>query len=302
MIPFILSLIFALVALGLIVYGLRKSELGAVAIGAVGLLIAAALFAFSITFTQDRGQAKILVNFDGTVASEKLTPGIGFKAPWQKQVNFDIFAQEVLFAGQNGEAPSYSGGEVNGAEVTASVARGAQAAVDLQVVYSLDPEAVRDVYDRYRDQDRFTRQIVVPTILSTMRDIPSAYTPVEFRGEKRGEASDKLLKAMNDKLKDYGVVVSSVNLQDIRFTEEVENSIKQVEVAQQKEEQAQADLRATEVSAQAQVVEAQAAADANRLLSESLTPQVLEARRIEAMKKGTVYVVPEGSQPLVQTR
>jgi regulator of protease activity HflC (stomatin/prohibitin superfamily) len=299
---FILSIIALVVALGLFGYGASQKEAGPVGLGVIVTIVAVALFGFSITYTQDRGQAKILVNFDGTVASEKLTPGLGFKAPWQKEVTFDIFAQEVLFAGKNGEAPAYSGGEVNGAEVSASVARGAQAAVDLQVVYSLDPENVRDVYDKYRDQDRFTRQIVVPSILSTMRDIPSAYTPVEFRGEKRGEASDKLLKAMNEKLETYGVTVSSVNLQDIRFTEDVENSIKEVEVAQQKQEKAEAELRATEVSSQAQVVEAQAAADANRLLSESLTPQVLEARRIEAMKKGTVYVVPEGSQPLVQTR
>ncbi len=75
-----------------------------------------------------------------------------------------------------------------------------------------------------------------------------------------------------------------------------------MEVAQQHEAEAEADLRVTQVSAQARVVEAQAEADANRLLSELLTPQVLEQRRIEAMREGTVFVVPEGATPLVQVQ
>jgi regulator of protease activity HflC (stomatin/prohibitin superfamily) len=302
MFPFIISIILVVVALVAIVIAFRTSEAVAGIIGAVALVLAVVAFLFSTVFTQDRGEAKVIVNFDGTIAGEKLDTGFGWKAPWQKTVNFDVFQQEVLFAGEGNEAPSYSGGEVNGAEVTVAVARGAQAFVDLQVVYSLDPKSIQDVYNNQRDQERFTRQIIQPNILSSMRDVPSAYTPVEFRGEKRGEATDSLLKTMNKKLEKYGVTVSSVNLQDIRFTKEVEQSIKDVEVAQQTEEKAKASLRATEVSAQAQVVEAQAKADANRLLNESLTPEILQSRYLDALKEGTVYVVPEGSTPLIQTR
>lgn len=266
-------------------------------------LIGAVIFGLSSTvYTQGVGEAKVITNVDGTIAGEKLDPGFGVKAPWQSAVDFDIFQQEVLYAGKKGEAPTYSGGEVNGAEVTAAVKRGAQAFIDISVVYSLDPEVVTETYKDYRSQERFTRQVIIPSILSSLRDVPSAYTPVEFRGEKRGEATEKLLSAMNAKLDKYGVDVSNVNLQDIRYTEQVEDSIKAVEVAQQKEETAQAELRATEVSAQAQIIEATAAADANRILSASLTEQILQARYIEALKKGTVYVVPEGSTPLVQTK
>lgn len=272
-------------------------------IGLAATVVAIGLFIPSVVFTQGVGEAKVIVNVDGTIAGEKLSPGWGTKAPWQRIEDFDIFQQEVLFAGNaEGGAPSYSGGEVNGAEVTASVKNGAQAFIDMQVVYSIDPDNVTEIYKEYRSQERFTRQVVLPGILSTLRDVPSSYSPVQFRGEMRGEASEKVLDAMNDKLGKYGVEVSNVNLQDIRYTEQVEESIKNVEVAQQKEEQAQAELRATEVSAQAQVVEATAKAEANRLLTQSLTPEVLQQRYIDALGKGTVFVVPEGSTPLITTK
>lgn len=271
-------------------------------VGVVLIVLAAIALVASSVYTQGVGEAKVITNLDGTIAGEKLDPGFGIKAPWQETVDFDIFQQEVLYAGQKGEAPSYSGGEVNGAEVTASVKRGAQAYIDISVVYSVNPDQVTEIYKEYRSQERFTRQQIIPSILAGLRDVPSAYTPVEFRGEKRGEATDKLLDAMNAKLERFGVEVSNVNLQDIRYTEQVEDSIKAVEVAQQKEETAQAELRATEVSAQAQIIEATAAADANRILSASLTPEILQSRYLEALKKGTVYVVPEGSTPLVQTK
>lgn len=72
---------------------------------------------------------------------------------------------------------------------------------------------------------------------------------------------------------------------------------------EQKEAEAEANLRATEVSAQAQVVEAQAEADANALRAASLTPELIEANRVEALKiaaeNGNLIIVPDGSTPFI---
>jgi len=290
----------------------RLTAIWALAIGAVLTLVGAILFITTIVFSQGVGEAKVIISPSGEVVSSKVDPGWGTKAPWDNVVDFDLFQQQVLFAGGTDQAPSYSGGTVNGAEITASVSGGAQAFVDASLVYSIDADKVVDIYEKYRSQERFTQQIIVPSILSAVRDVPSAYTPVQFRGEKRGEATDGILASADQKLAPYGVQVNTVNLQDIRFTDQVEQSIKDVEVAQQKEQTAEAELRATQVSAQAQVVEAQAAADAARIqaqgiadanntLNASLTPQVLQQKYLDAISKGTTFVVPEGSTPFIQT-
>lgn len=281
---------------------------------AVGLFVAALVTtAMSVFYFQGVGEARVIVNADGTIAGEKLDPGLGVKAPWQNTVDFDLFSQEALFAGNAaGGTPSYSGGEVTGFEITSAVARGAQVNFDLSVIYSLNPDKVTEIYTEFRSQERFTAQVIEKTILTVSRDTPTAYTPIDFRGDKRGEAMDRMLTALNERLGAYGVDVSLVNLQNIRYTTEVEDSIKNVEVAQQREQQAAAELRATEISAQAQIVEAEARADAviaeaegqaeaNRLLTESLTDDILLQRYIDKLGDGTVFIVPEGSTPLVTT-
>ncbi|ROR93077.1 SPFH domain-containing protein [Salana multivorans] len=273
----------------------------AAGIAAAVALVGSLLFVgFSTIYSQSVGQASVLVNAGGTVAGQNSEPGFATKAPWQTRSEWDLFSQSVTYAGDDKGAPSYTGGQVSGQQVTASVSGGAQSNFDFSAVYSLDGDHVEELYESYRSQERFTKQVIEPTILAVVRDVPSAYSPVQFRGEKRGEAQDTMLERLNSRLSQYGVTVSLVNLQNITFSDDVEASIKSVEVAQQKEAEAEANLRATEVSAQAQVVEAEAQAEANRVLTESLTPELLRLREIEAYGSGTVFVVPEGSTPFVQ--
>lgn len=293
----------------------RAVARGATVVGTVLTIIALLFLLLSVGYTQGVGQAKVIIDFGGKIAGQDVSAGVGFKAPWQNVKNWDLFAQEAVYAGGKDGAPDYTGGKVNGQQVTASVKGGAQTDYDLAISYNLDGSKVSDLYKTYRDQERFTRQAVEPVLLAVARDIPTKYTPAEFRGEKRGEATLRIEEELNKRLGTHGIKVTLVTIQNIRYAEDVEASIKAVEVAQQKEAQAQADLRATEVSAQAQVVEANAQAEAaiakaageaeaNRLLEQSLTPNVLESKRLDTLKsigdKGNMVIVPEGSTPFVQ--
>lgn len=274
-------------------------------ISAAFVLIAGLFGIFSTVYTQGVGEARVIVNLDGTVAGENLQPGFGFKAPWQNTVDFDLFSQEVLYAGGGDGGPSYSGGTVSGQEVTVAVGGvsggSTQANLDVSVTYSLDAAAVTDVYSEFKSQERFTKQVIEKTILATVRQVPSEYSAVEFRGGSRQEASDKILGTLNDKLNKLGVTVDFVNIQDVRYPEEVEAALKAVETANQNAQKAEADQRTAEVEAETRIIEAQGIADANAILNVSLTPEVLTQKYIEALKAGTVFVVPEGSTPLVQT-
>lgn len=282
--------------------------------GAGGLLLIAAIItAFASFYTQSPGEAKVVVNWDGSVAGVDTTPGFSWKAPWQKVTDWDLLAQKLTYAGGD-TAPSYTGGDIQGREVTVSLERGIQANIDVIGSYSLtrDGEILTRLYSSYRSQESFTQQIIQPAILSTLREAPGALAPAEFRAQ-RGVVADGVIQALNDYFAEhnYGVTIQSLEIQDIRFSEDVESSLRAVEVAQQAEAEAEANLRATEINAQAQVVEAEAAAkaaiaqaegqaEANRLLSESLTPEILQQRMIEAYKAGTVFVVPDGSTPFIQ--
>lgn len=319
-IALILAVLTALAVVGAMFAPVEKSDHAGtwhprrrvrVVAGAGAVLTVIALL-FASVYTQSVGQAKVLINSGGTISGVDASPGWGLKAPWQSVSNWDLFSQTLTFAGNKKDgAPSYTGGQISGFEITSSVARGAQTDLDLQVVYNLNGDRVGELYKQFRTQERFTKQVVEPKVLAVVRTVPTSYTPVEFRGEKRGEATQRMLDSLNGALGDYGITITQVNLQAVRYTSAVEDSIKAVEVAQQGEAEQQAKLRAATVAAQQKVVEAQAAADAARIaaqgqadanatLAASLSPSVLQQRYIDALSKAsTVYVVPEGSQPLV---
>lgn len=285
-------------------------------VGVIAILVGVLFTAFSTVYFQSVGEAKVIVNADGTVAGTDLDAGMGFKAPWQNSVDFDTFSQELVYAGGD-TAPSYTGGTVNGKEVTVAVGGvnggSTQAFVDLTVTYSLSDEKVLDIYGDWRSQERFTKSVIEKNVLSIARQIPSQYTAIEFRGEKRAEAAAKLEEALTKKLGPLGVTDVMATIQDVRFSESVEAALRDVENANQAVQKAEADQRRIEVEAesariqaegqaQAAIAAAQGEAEANRLLAASLTPEVLAQRQIDAMKTGTIYVVPQGSTPFITTK
>ena len=311
MFTFILFIILLVVAIISLVVTISAKSKGIPGIVTVVALIAAGITIFAGTFWQNGvGEAKVIVNsVDRTIAGTIDTPGAGFKAPWEDFVDFDLFSQELKFAGQPGSAPTYSGGTVNGAEVTVSVggANGGstQGNTDFTVTYSIDAEAVSDIYSDFKTQERFTEQIVVKQFLSIARQVPSEYTATSFRGVDRAEAEQAILDKLNTRLSEWGVDVSSVTIQDVRYPDTVEEALKQVEVANQLEQKAQAELRAAEVTAQQKVVEAQAEADANAILSASLTDAVLRQRYLDTLAtlaaEGNLYIT-EGGSDVILTR
>lgn len=304
---FALISIIVLVLIAILAFGasaVTKSGIAAAA-GAGFILIAGIVFFSSSFYTQGVGEGKVIVNIDGTVAGENLEPGAGWKAPFQEFSDWDLFSQELIYAGNGSEAPTYSGGTVNGAEITTSVSGlsggSTQANVDISVTYSVDAEQITELYNKYRTQERFTKQVIEKQVLTIARQIPSGYSAVEFRAE-RGDVAEAMKKKLNEVLNKIGVQVDFVNIQDIRYNDQVEDALRRVEVANQNVQEQEALLRAKEIEAQQLVATATAEAEANRLLAESLTPQILQQRYIDALKKGTIYVVPEGSTPMVGAR
>lgn len=303
MVAFIFIIILGVVAVGAIAFSFFFSDsfprTGWRIAGAVALIAALVLTFFSTFYTNGQGEAKVILNFDGTVAGQDVDPGAEWKAPWQNFSDWDLFSQEISYVG-DGET-NYSGGKVNGPQITSSVANGAQVNMDLSVVYSLDGEGVTDLYKQFRSQENFTKQVIENAIRSVTRDIPSQYTAVDFRGGARAEAQQKMQDALQTKLDPYGIKIEVLNLQEIRYSEDVENALKNVEVANQNQAKAEADLAAAQITAQQKVVEAQAEADATAVRNSQQPSQaVLQQQYIEALKNsGTIFVVPSDSQPLI---
>lgn len=278
----------------------RKPSIIAGAIAAVLAVIAGALLAGSMFYTQDPGEAKVLRDWAGNVVGQDVDPGLGTKAPWVSTIDYNIRNQAVSFIG-NGQ-DTYNGQTPTGPQITTSDKEGVQVNVDLAVMYSIKADAVTDIYNQHKTQEAFSKNVIEQDIRSVARRVPGNFTTAEFKSS-RDEASQQIFDALQDRWEAKGVVIEQVNLQEIRYSAEVEARFDSAQQARIGNETAKANLETARIDAQQKVVQAQAEAEANRIVAESITPELLERQRTDALVKigesGNLIVVPEGGNTLL---
>lgn len=273
----------------------------AVALGAIGGLV---VLVTSTWLTNDVGRAQILVDsVSRSVVGEVTEPTGGpfRKSPFVDAVEFDLRQQEIIYAGAPGSPPEWTAGRtVDGAELTVQVG-GAAANIDVTVNYSLRADQIRPVFEEYGSQQAFEVQVVRDQAMSTIRQVPTGFTTNEFRGSRKGEAEAVMTSQIQSRLESRirGVAVS---IQEVRYSDAIEEQLRQVEASRLEVEKAQSaqekqridNATSREKAAtdnEIKLANAKAEADANRMLGSSLTPEVLEARRIDALRDAqTVYV------------
>lgn len=269
-------------------------------VGIVPVVIGGIVIALGSFYAQDIGEAVVLRNFGGSIAGHTSEAGLHFKAPWQDAIGWDIRNRQINFFKDSKYA--YDGGSYEGAEVSINDASGTKANIDIQVIYSLDADKVEDLYAEYGTQEAFVTNYVSNDLRATAREVAGKYDTLTLLTD-RAKFTDAVQAALAEQWKGKGVIVEQVQVQDIRYAKSITSAYadaQSAEVAKQKALNAQ---ETAKVEAETKKIEAQGEADANAIMTQSLTPEVLEQRYIDALKSigknGNLVVVPEGSQPIV---
>lgn len=277
------------------------TTLGAGITGAA-ILVAGVILALGSFFTQDVGQSNVLRDWSGKIVGHQSEPGFHLKAPWVDTVTFDVRNQRVVYAGKSGEQSDNSGGEADGAQITVQDQDGVSSNLDIALRYSIKPDAVIDIYSEYATEENLQNRLIFNDVRSVVRSVPGTFTTLELL-TKRDEVQATIREALEKKWAGEGIIVEDVALQEVRPPDSVVESYAAAQQAQINVSKEQANLEASEVSAQQKVVQAQAEADANQLLAASLTDPILRQRYLDTLKelaaKGNLVVVPEGFNGLV---
>jgi regulator of protease activity HflC (stomatin/prohibitin superfamily) len=293
----ILAVIAAVVLLAVSRYARREhgEGLGSFIGAGVAIVVAGISMFLASSYTQDEGEASVLRAFTGEVVGQDLDPGLSFKAPWVDPETFDIRNQMVAYVGDGSQ--NYNGAPANGPQITTADEDGVRIDFDLAVNFSIQPDAVTDIYREFRNQENFRARFIEQDVRSISR-IPFAQYTAQEALASRGEIALAIEEALRAKWEDRGVMIRSVALQEIRPPQSVMDSINEAQQARINVEREEANLAAAEVRAQTRVAEATAQAEANRLLTESLTDDVLAQRYLDTLtevgRNGNLIVVPEG--------
>lgn len=305
MVVFIIGVLVALVAIPTwVIIGKYNStyedDKKSYAFGFVPIALGLVLIGTQCFYAQDIGEAAILKNFGGSIAGTTTEAGLHLKAPWQDVTNWDIRNRLINF--YKTSEYSYSEGSYNGACVTVNDSSGTSSDIDIQAIYSIDPSAVVDLYADYGSQEAFVSNYVAQQVRLASRDVAGEYSTLDLLTNKEEYASS-VYESLTRLCDGSGVVIESVTCQDVVPPENIKTAYADAQQAEIQRQKAENEKAVAEVEAETKVIEAQGTADSNKILTESLSDELLMQKYIEAIgKSDTVYLLPNDSMPILNMK
>jgi regulator of protease activity HflC (stomatin/prohibitin superfamily) len=166
---------------------------------------------------------------------------------------------------------------------------------NVSLSYAIDPKHVPDFYVKYRvnDLDLFTHGILRDIVRNSLNEVASTYVVEDIYGERKAEFLRKVADQIQEKVANVGVGIQQFGFIGApRVPAVIANAITAKAQAIQEAERAKNELATTQAEAAKKIAEAegdaksavtraQGEADANRIRQSSLSPQLLELRRLE---------------------
>lgn len=151
---------------------------------------------------------------------------------------------------------------------------------ELAVNWHIDPAQVNKVYQQVGDAEQIVVGIITPAVSEVVKAATAEKTAEEII-TKRTELKEKIDKHLKNRLAAYGILVDDVSLVNFGFSPEFTKAIEAKQIAEQEAKQAEYIALKASKEAQAEVNRAKGQAEAQRLLRENLTPQILQKQAIE---------------------
>jgi regulator of protease activity HflC (stomatin/prohibitin superfamily) len=268
-----------------------------IAIGVGALLVVLILFSLLVRVTRiEAGHVGVEINLAGKQRGASDIPvrtGWVMYSPLSTQIiEFPTYVQTVKWTRDTSE-----GHPIN-EEMGFNSKEGMEIFVDVSLSYAIDPLKAPEFYVKYRvdDLELFTHGILRDIVRNSLNEVASTYVVEDIYGERKAEFLGKVEAMIQQKVTPVGVGVQQFGFIGApRVPAVIATAITAKAQAIQQAERARNELATTQAEAAKKIAEAegdakslvtraQGEADANRIRQNSLTPQLLELRRIENSK------------------
>lgn len=276
-------------------------------VAAVGLLTMIGGFLLLSLFRVTRinaGYVGVEVDLAGSQRGARDIPvrtGWVFYSPLKTQViEFPTFIQTVKWTADVNE------GHPMNEELVFNSKEGQEVRADVSLSYAIDATKVPEFYVKYRtdDLERFTHGILKDIVRNSLNEVASTYTLEDIYGENKARFLRESRERIQAQVEPVGVGIQQFGfIGKPRFTAAIEQAITQKTQAITEAERARNQLAVTQAEMAKTVAEAEGEArsqverargeatsaierargeaEANRLRQASITPQLLEWRRLE---------------------
>lgn len=242
------------------------------------------------------------------VEQQTISQGWHFMSPLKHVSEFPITQQRVVFS----NSPSDYGTKEHADWHIDAPANGGTIAINLTVNYNFLPEHVIELYTKFggMDGESLMESKIQNDIIAYVKEVTPQFSVMQIYSDDRAGVNSAITNYLNEKLTaEYGINVSSALIVDAQPDDTLMQKIRAKEQAKQDAEiaelnkqtalaQAETDKVKAQTEADVKMIEAQAEADANKVLSESITPELIQMKEAEArLKHGWVTV--QGADTIV---
>lgn len=232
----------------------------------VGFLVLMGFLVLTNTtfLTIDPGEKGVLFKpFGGGLEKDKLfDQGFHIVAPWNKMYIYDVRLKE----------------DIEEMEVLSK--NGLQIEIELSFWYSPIINKIGYLHDEIGPD--YLNSILKPQIRSATREVIGKYLPEELYSTQRETIQTEIFEDTKEGVAPKNIYLDKVLIREVRLPETLREAIER----KLKEEQASLEyeykLTRERQEAERLIIEANAKADANRILSSSLTDRILQDKGIEA--------------------
>ncbi len=239
---------------------------------AAAILVVLLLFiGFNSFVILNPGQAGV-ISILGKARESVLLEGIHFKPPLVSAVDiYDLTVQKF-------EVPAQSSTK----DLQDLSARFA-------INFRLDPLLVVEIRRTQGTLANIVSKIIAPQTQESFK-IAAANRTVEEAITKRNKLKQDFDDALSERLEKYGIIVLDTSVVDLDFSPEFAKAVEEKQIAEQRAKRAIYVAQEAEQQAQADINRAQGKAEAQRLLAETLKAQggqlVLQKEAIQAWREG----------------
>lgn len=256
------------------------------------------------------GEVGVVYSIKDGVQDEVLQQGVHFINPFHKVNKFPVSQQQLVLSNNPAD---YNSSFHDDWHVDAP-ADGGMVKLNLTVNYNFMPDRVTSLYDRFRgmDGDTLVENMVQNSIIAYIKEVTPRFSVMDIYSTKRAEVGQAITEYLNSKLnEEYGINITSALIIDVQLDETLMQKIQAKEQAKQDAEKAELDKKTAiaqaetdKVKAQTKadiaIIEAKAEAEANSLISDSITPELVQMKEAEArMEHGWIEV--QGASSVVTT-
>ena len=273
-----------------------------IVVGVIGgvIVVGAAAWAVLAGTYVGQGEVGVVYSMNGGVKEDTLSPGFHFVGPFDKVSDYPVAQQQLVLSNN---ATDFNEEKLESDTHVDAPADGGMVKMNMTINYNFIPERVTDLYERFNgmDGEEIVQSKVKNSILAYIKEVTPQFSVMDIYSDKRSEVGQAITEYLNSKLKDeYGIEVSSALIIDVQLDEELQAKVQAKEQAKQDAEKAELDKQTAiaqgeaakakaEADAQVTITNAQAQAEANRLLSESITQELIDMKEAEArMEHGWV--------------